>query len=241
MELDARLTNAIDEAPSLRTAQFSDLEVLSVKDDLIFDGYAAVFAERADLGEHTEELRHGAFRKFLATGVNIPLVHEHDRAQLLGTTRSGRVRLTEEPRGLRVQANLAKTDLSNRIKSLVDSGDITGMSWGAIVGHKNSDWQPGPKPHRIIKGFKAVLDVCTTFDPAYAGAEAQFRSLAFANPNAAGDLQQLLMGVYPTQLDEEETPSAEEVEESPSGVSHGLAAKKARLQLMALSLKGDFE
>ena len=240
MELDQRLTDAIDEAPSQRTAAFSDLEVVPIKDDLIFDGHAAVFAQITDLGEHTEEVRHGAFRKFLATGANIPMLHEHDRAQLLGTTRSGRVRLTEEPKGLRVQASLVRTDLSERIKALADSGDIQGMSFGFIAGRNNADWtHTGAKPHRILKAFKNVLDVCTTFDPAYGGAEAQFRSLAFANPAAAGALQQLVMGSYPEQPDEEETRSTEDEGGSPSGVSAPLlAARKRQLQLLTITLEG---
>lgn len=244
MEPDTRFADAIDDAPSLRTAPFSDLEVLTVRDDLIFDGYAAVFDQRADLGEHTEELRHGAFRKFLSTGANIPLVHEHDTSQLLGTTKSGRVRLSEEPRGLRVQANLAKTDLSQRIKSLVEAGDVTGMSFGFVCGRGNADWEYGAlKPHRIIKGFKNILDVCTTYDPAYAGAEAQFRSLAFTHPESAEALKQLLTGVYPAQLEEEheETRSAEEeVDGAPSGVSTPrLAARKRQLELLTITLEGS--
>jgi HK97 family phage prohead protease len=245
VEPDTRFADAIDDAPSLRTAPFADLEVHSIKDDLIFDGYAAVFAEKADLGEHTEELRHGSFRKFLATGANIPLVHEHDRSQLLGTTKSGRVRLSEEPRGLRVQANLAKTDLSQRIKSLVEAGDVTGMSFGFVCGRGNADWEYGGlKPHRIIKGFKNVLDVCTTFDPAYAGAEAQFRSLAFAHPESAEALKQLVLGVYPAQLDEQQDePHSAEVDGVSSGVSTPLlAARKRQLELLTITLeRGEWQ
>lgn len=245
--MDNRFQIAVDEAPSLRTATFSDLEVGKVKDSLIFDGLAAVFDETTDLGEFTEEVRHGTYRKIIASGVNVPLVHEHDPGQLMGTTKSGRVRLAEETKGLRVQANVAITDLSLRIKSLVESGDITGMSHGFIAGRENCDWNMSrSKPHRVIKGLKALLDVCTTWDPAYASTEAQFRSLALAHPEAAGPLQQLLSGVYP-QLEEPgseaEIEAADEPEqgseERTSGVGTPLlAARKRRLRLLSLSLEG---
>jgi hypothetical protein len=193
----------------------------------------------------TEEIKHGAFRKILASGANVPLLHEHDQSQLLGTTKSGRVRLTEETRGLRVQATLADTDLSRRIKTLVETGDITGMSYGYVCGRENSDWEyRSTKPHRIIKGFKALLDVCTTWDPAYASTEAQFRSLAMARPEAAESLQQLLTGMYPQREEEgeeEEVPATEleDSEEATSGVSApALAARKRRLQLLTLTLEG---
>jgi HK97 family phage prohead protease len=229
----------------MRSAAFSDLEMTSIKDGFLFDGYAAVFGEKTDIGEFTEEVKHGAFRKILSTGVNVPFVHEHDPSQLLGTTKSGRVRLVEETRGLRVQANLADTDLSRRIKTLTETGDITGMSYGYVAGKENSDWEyRGSKPHRMIKGFKALLDVCTTWDPAYAATEAQFRSLALANPQAADSLQQLLTGAYP-QLEEEgeeaEVPAElEDSEDATSGVgAPALAARKRRLQLLTITLEGE--
>jgi hypothetical protein len=243
--MDKRWENAIDEAPSMRSATFADLEVTSIRDGLLFDGYAAVFGEKTDMDVFTEEIKHGAFRKILASGANVPFVHEHDPSQLLGTTKSGRVRLTEETRGLRVQATLADTDLSRRIKTLVETGDITGMSYGYICGRENSDWEyRAAKPHRIIKGFKALLDVCTTWDPAYASTEAQFRSLALARPEAADSLQQLLTGMYPQrgeEGEEEEVPATEleGSEEATSGVSApALAARKRRLQLLTITLEG---
>lgn len=239
---------AYDEVPNQRTAEFTDLEVKEASGSgLLFDGLAAVFGEVTDIGEFTEEFRHGAFRKALASGANVPLLHEHRPEMLLATTQSGRMRLFEEARGLRCTASLAETDLSRRIKSLVDSGDVRGMSVGFICGKGNSDvsYRSG-KPHRVINNLKKLLDVTTTWDPAYASAEAQFRSMTFADPRSAGQLQQFALGIYPMQLgegqppeDEEEVRSAEEVDGSePSGVSPLLAARKRRLQLLTLTLEG---
>lgn len=238
--------DAYDEAPNLRSAEFSDLEITEVRDDFIFDGYAAVFGEPTDLGDFTEEIRHGAFRKVLAKGGNVPLLVEHNREQLLATTRSGRLRLSEETKGLRVSANVPITDLSKRVKTLYDSGDMTGMSFGFICGRGNSDRQMrNGKPHRILKSFNRLLDVTTTWDPAYASAEAQFRTMAFASPGSAEPGRDHLLGVYPTQPDEpaageEETEETRSTEGDDSGVSRPLlAARKRRLQLLSLTLEGD--
>ena len=153
----------------------------------------------------------------LTTGANVPLLHEHRPEMLLASTRSGRMRLFEEPKGLRVSANLVDNDLSRRVKSLVDSGDVTGMV-RLHLGRGNSDMESrSGKPHRVIKNFKKLLDVCTTWDPAYASAEAQFRSLAMAQTESTQPLQQLLAGVYP-QLEDgatepEDSGTAEAVED----------------------------
>jgi HK97 family phage prohead protease len=246
--------DAYDEVPNQRSAQFSDLEMKEARDEYLFDGYAAVFDEITDLGDFTEEVRHGTFRKVLARRDNIPFLHEHKPEYLLASTKSGRLRLIEEPRGLRSLANIPRTDLSERVKTLVDSGDITGMSFGFICGAGNSkrSFRDG-KPHRVITNLKKLLDVTTTWDPAYASAEAQFRSLTTANIGSAVPLQQFLLGVYPTQLQdgEEEEEQARvrrlvvedelrEADNVPSGVSDAplLAARKRRLGLITLTLEG---
>lgn len=254
MNLDSRFTTAYDLAPNQRRAHLADAEVIQLRDGFVFDGYAAVFDTPAELetpaGPFVEEVRHGAFRKVLASGANVPLCVDHDTSRLLGTTKSGRVRLTEEPKGLRVQANLADTDVSRRVKALVDSGDMTGMSYAFVAGTGNTEWtRRNGKAHRALKGFKRLLDVCTTWDPAYAETEAHFRSLAMANPESADVLQQFLAGAYP-QLEEQgntlgDDPPLDEddgEENRASGASNSaplLAARKRRLQLLTFILEGD--
>jgi HK97 family phage prohead protease len=250
-EFDVRSTDAYDQSPNQRRADLADAEVIQLRDGLMFDGYAAVFDTKTELetprGVFVEEIRRGAFRRYLNSGANIPFCLEHDTTQLLGTTGSGRVRLTEDQRGLRVSANLADTDLARRVKALVDAGDVKGMSFGFVVGKGNADWsRRNGKEHRTIKDFNRIMDVCTTWDPAYAETEAQFRSLAFAQPQSSDALQQLLTGVYP-QL--EEKGRADEQPEPIQGGDHQdddagagyplLAARRRRLQLLTIGLERD--
>lgn len=246
MKTDDLFFDAYDQAPNMRSASFTDLDITEAKNDFVMDGLAGVYGEVTDLGDFTEELRHGAFRKVLAKGENIPLLVEHDQAQLLATTKSGRLRLFEEARGLRVSATIPITDLSRRVKTLFDSGDMTGMSFGFVCGRGNSErTMRAGKPHRVIKNFQRLLDVTTTWDPAYASAEAQFRSMAFAYPQSAKPGRDHLVGVYPTQLegaagtdDDEETRSNEDADSGVGGFPL-LAARKRRLQLLSLTLEGD--
>lgn len=173
---------ALDLVPNFRAAALDEISMVeNTEGGFNFAGHAAVFAQTADLGEFTEEILPGAFRSVLAEGQNIPLLHEHRQDQLLATTGSGRLQLAEDERGLKVVASMVKTDLSERVKALVDSGDLRGMSFGFVAGKGNSniDRRRG-KAHRTITGFKRLLDVTTTWDPAYVGTEAQFRTAALA-------------------------------------------------------------
>lgn len=209
--------DALADVPNLRSVAFADVEMKPTGNSYRFDGIAAPVGVATDLGEFTEEYARGSFRKFLAANkANIPLLHEHDTKALLATTKSGRLKLEEEARGLRTRADVVKTPLSEQVKALVDSGDITGMSVGMVVGRGNHqiDFRGAGKPHRLIHGFKKLLDVCTTFDPAYASTEAQFRSMAMQLASSPESLQQVLMGAYP-QLQEQGDDTPDGTEEEP--------------------------
>lgn len=221
MEPDA-FFDALDEIPNLRSAAFTDVEMKATAKGFQFDGIAAPTGVTADLGEFTEEYERGSFRRFLAQCAdNIPFLHEHNPRDLMATTRSGRLKLTEDGPGLRARADVVKTDLSERIKALVDSGDIGGMSIGMVVGRGNAKVQVrGGRPHRAIQNFKKILDVCTTFDPAYVTTEAQFRSMTMQFADSPASLQQLLMGAYP-QLQGQGSDTADTHEEAPADEPDG--------------------
>jgi HK97 family phage prohead protease len=206
--------------PNLRSAQFEDVEMTETAKGFKFDGIAAPTGVVADLGDFTEEYERGTFRRFLAAcSDNVPFLHEHNPRDLLATTRSGRLKLSEDGRGLRARADVVKTDLSERIKALVDSNDIGGMSIGMVVGRNNFrvERRDG-RPHRAIQNLKKLLDVCTTFDPAYATTEAQFRSMSMQYADSPESLQQLLMGAYPQLQEQGDDPADTEAEEeTPAG------------------------
>lgn len=206
--------DALAEVPNLRSAEFTDLEIKDGGNVFLFDGLAAVYGQPADFGDFSEEVALHAYRNVIGAMDNVPMLHEHHPHQLLGTTKSGRVKLESETRGLRVRAKLVKTDLSSRVKALADSGDITGMSAGFVVGRGNHQIENrGGKPHRLITGFKKLLDVSTTWNPAFPSTEAQFRSAAMLYVDSPESWQQILMGAIP-QLEEPGHVLADHIEES---------------------------
>jgi Escherichia/Staphylococcus phage prohead protease len=210
--------DALALVPNLRSAQFDDVEMVETAKGFKFDGIAAPTGVSADLGDFTEEYERGTFRRFLSgCKDNIPFLHEHNPRDLLATTRSGRLRLSEDGKGLRAQADVVKTDLSERIKALVDSQDIGGMSIGMVVGAGNARIENrGRRPHRQIQNLKKILDVCTTFDPAYVATEAQFRSMTMQFADSPESLQQLLMGAYPQLQGQGDDTDGTQEEEAPA-------------------------
>jgi HK97 family phage prohead protease len=246
LDLDEFFT-ALALVPNLRSTPFDDVEMVETAKGYKFDGVAAPTGITADLGEFTEEYERGTFRRFLSGNkANVPLVHEHNPRDLLATTRSGRLTLEEDGRGLRARANVVKTDLSERIKSLVDSGDIAGMSIGMVVGKGNFSFElRDGRAHRTIRNLKKLLDVCTTFDPAYVSTEAQFWSASLQLADSPESLQQLLMGAYPQLGEGAEVPDgtkeqAEEAVDVPDGdteaVDEGNETGAAEEQRVSLSV-----
>lgn len=256
---DMNYFDQLGDVPNFRSIPMADVEMKQVGNEYAFDGIAAPVDVIADFDIFTEEYRRGSFRKYLAgpgKGHNIPFAHEHDpQNRLLGTTKSGRVKLEEDAKGLRTRAQVVKTELSERIKTLVDGGDIGGMSIGMIVGRGNArvELRSG-RPHRAIVGFKRLLDVSTTFDPAYPTTEAQFRSATIQLATASPDvLQQVLLGAYPQPQDgaDDSEPVGGDGVEDGAGASaeaddvsrvaehRSVAARMRELQLFIHETGGD--
>jgi phage head maturation protease len=107
--------DALALVPNWRTATFDDMEMKPQKSGFRFRGHAAVFDEEAELGvipgigRVTESVQRGAFRKVLQQDANIPFTLEHDETRVFATTRSKRLKLAEDTKGLAVDADLPDT------------------------------------------------------------------------------------------------------------------------------------
>lgn len=264
MDLEQQLATDRVEA---RSVAFTDVDTSN--DGWSFTGYAAVFDVETDLGSFTESMSRGSFRKALSRGENVPMLMEHNPTlPVLATTAGGTLKLAEDTKGLRVEADIAKHYIGEAVRELVKRGDIRGMSVGFRSGRGNSRIENrGGRPHRSILDFKKILDVSPTWEPAYPGTSAELRSLrALQMADGIEQVQQLLTGAA-TQLEDgapadEAEPSDEQdakcnkcgatldegVEhecagsEAPSGVSETrslLAARKRRLALLGVTLPKD--
>jgi HK97 family phage prohead protease len=175
MDLEHKLADGRVEA---RSVAFNDVD--TSKDGGTFTGYAAVFDHEADIGDFTESIMRGAFRKSIPASGNVPMLYDHNPAlPVLATTGGGTLKLKEDGKGLFVEARVANHYMGEAVRELVKRGDIRGMSFGFIAGQGNSriERRSGSKPHRTLSGFQRLLDVSPTWDPAYEATSAELRSL----------------------------------------------------------------
>ena len=182
-----------------RTASFADAEL----DGMNFRGYAAVFdspwnQELVEAMGYVEQVARGAFRKALAKGADVPLLWQHDRRDMLATTKSGTLRLKEDGKGLLVEAQLPETGLGAYVREMIDRGDVQGMSYG--IESLPSDsllMRKDGVMHRTIANVRRLLDTSLTYEPSYSATEVELRSTGFA----ARPLQELLGGQEETQAE----------------------------------------
>lgn len=113
------------------------------------EGYAATFNTEARIGSIVETILPGAFRAALADDVLALL--DHDTHKVLGRTRSGTLRLSEDTRGLAFSLDLPDTAAGRDVLALAARKDLGGMSFGFRVPKGGEQW----------KGERRTLSVVT--------------------------------------------------------------------------------
>lgn len=135
-------------------------------------GYAAVYdtpttRQRDFAGAET--IARGAFDAVLGDDV-VALVN-HDMGQLLGRSSSGTLRLSSDTKGLRFEVDLPDTQVGRDVRTLVQRGDLAGMSFSAALGEM--DKVKGGVVHRT---FSRLVDVSVVTSPAYLETQVAVRS-----------------------------------------------------------------
>ncbi|RVK61872.1 HK97 family phage prohead protease [Sinorhizobium meliloti] len=137
-------------------------------------GYAAVFNSDADIGGWwTERIAPGAFAESISGDVRALV--DHDMGRVIGRTKSGTLRLSEDSKGLRVEIDIPNTTDGNDLWELVERGDISGMSFGFSVTKQSWDETIDP-PTRTIEAVD-LFEVSAVAWPAYDDTEIGKRSL----------------------------------------------------------------
>lgn len=145
-------------------------------------GYAAVFNREAVIGDYfIESIAPGAFTKTI--GGDILALVNHDSGRVIGRTKSGTLRLKEDDVGLKVEIDVPDTADGRDLWTLVERGDVTGMSFGFRV--TKQDWdETGDIPRRLIREVE-LFEVTATAIPAYPDATLAVRSLEAAREDRA--------------------------------------------------------
>jgi len=152
-------------------------EIRSEGDGNTFVGYAAMFNVPSEPLPFIERIAPGAFGKSLRQrSKDVRLYINHNSDMVLASKRSGTLRLTEDDRGLRVEADLPDTTAARDLKALMDSGVVSTMSFGFTVPRGGDKWS-GDGMERTLTGINLhEVSVVTGF-PAYPQTTAAVRSL----------------------------------------------------------------
>ncbi|MGX9144988.1 HK97 family phage prohead protease [Mesorhizobium sp. 128a] len=147
-------------------------------------GYAAVWNTDTTIGDYfIERIAPGAFSAALRG--DILALCDHDIGRVLGRTKSGTLRLSEDARGLRAEIDVPDTTDGNNLWTLVKRGDVSGMSFAFRATKQEWD-DTGDLPKRTI--IEAELyEVTATALPAYPDTTLAARSLEAAR----GEVEQV--------------------------------------------------
>lgn len=135
------------------------------------EGYAATFSAEADLGAFRERISPGAFRNALSGDILAML--DHDPGKVLGRTRSGTLRLSEDSRGLAFSLDLPDTQAGRDVLALAERNDLGGMSFGFTIPKGGESWSGETRTLRAID-LKEISIVQAW--PAYPDTEIALRS-----------------------------------------------------------------
>ena len=135
-----------------------------------FAGYAAVFNSPSEPLPFIETIAPGAFRRSLNTGSEKRMFLNHNTDQVLASTKSGTLTLSEDERGLFVEAELPDTSYGRDLSVLMQRGDVHSMSFGFSVPSGGDSWSENRGSREVREAILHEVSVVTGF-PAYAATE----------------------------------------------------------------------
>lgn len=144
----------------------SDLKTRAEEDEMIIEGYFAVYNTETELWPGAfEEIAPGAFDNTLSNDIRALI--NHDTSLVLGRTKAGTLELKTDSRGLwgRIKINPNDTDAVN-LYERVKRGDVDQCSFGFNIISEETDYREDGTIKWIIKEVDLhEVSVCTF--PAY--------------------------------------------------------------------------
>lgn len=157
----------------------SEIEVRSVYADgsIPFRGHAALFGRRYSVYDMwLEEFAPGAFAKTIQEA-DVRALINHDPNMVLARSKSGTLRLSEDKRGLVVEADMAPTTYAQDLAVTMGRGDVNQMSHAFRAITEVWD-ESGKIPVRTVTQAQ-LFDVSVVTYPMNEGTEASLRAVQF--------------------------------------------------------------
>lgn len=160
----------------LRTIDITNLKTRDAINDqpAIISGYAAVFNSKTSIGDYFEEIiMPGAFSRSIATNSDIRALFNHDWNNVLGRTKSGTLRLSEDDRGLKFEVELPNTSLARDLAESMARGDINQCSFGFYIEDAGKEtWDYSVEPALRTIHEVELFEISIVSLPAYDDTEA---------------------------------------------------------------------
>ncbi|USK40168.1 HK97 family phage prohead protease [Cytobacillus firmus] len=156
----------------LRTIDITNLRTRDAVNDqpAVISGYAAVFNSKTSIGDYFEEvIMPGAFSNSIATNSDIRALFNHDWNNVLGRTKSGTLRLSEDDRGLKFEVELPNTSLAKDLAESMSRGDINQCSFGFFATEETWDYSVEPALRTINE--VELYEISVVSIPAYEDTE----------------------------------------------------------------------
>jgi len=148
-----------------RTFTVQDVEARQAEDGTMrLRGYAAVFNDSSVPLPFKENIAPGAFRKTLSETPDVRLLINHEGLPL-ARTKNGTLTLTEDDRGLFMDAIIADTTEGRDLYKLVERGDVDQMSFAFRVIRQK--WSEDRSTRTLTEVSLADGDVSVVTYPAY--------------------------------------------------------------------------
>jgi uncharacterized protein len=136
----------------------------------VISGYAAIFNSPTTIGDwFTEVIAPGAFANAIGSATDIRALFNHNWDNVLGRTKSGTLRLSEDERGLKFEVDMPNTTLARDIVESMQRGDINQCSFGFIPVEETWDYSVEPAI-RTINSVE-LFEVSVVSIPAYEDTE----------------------------------------------------------------------
>lgn len=158
---------------AIKEMRISELRALQEEnDEMIIEGYAAVFEEETDLGWCKEVISRDAFNDCNMSDCVLKYNH-NDNCLILARTRNKSLELTIDSKGLKIRAKLIDTTQNRDIYKMIQAGLLDKMSFAFSV--RKQEWDYENDTRRITE-IAQLFDVSVVDVPAYDSTEIYARS-----------------------------------------------------------------
>ena len=148
---------------------------LRADDDNQIVGYAAVFDANADLGYFEERIKPGAFKRAIKEKQDVRALWNHDPNFVLGRTKSGTLKLSEDKEGLRIKIDPPDTQTARDLVTSIRRGDVDSMSFAFRAVKESWTERKDELPLRELEDVD-LFDISPVTYPAYQETSVGLRS-----------------------------------------------------------------